>query len=179
MTGSTITPELQQLFDKQAISDVLQRYSRTLDWLDDEGQASCYWPDADIDYGFFKGKAAEFLPIVMEIERGSNRRWHMLSQPLIRFGSATAASSECYGIFAGASRQDDGTLAGNLYGGRYLDEWEKRDSEGQMEWRISARLYLVDWQSDLAGQPEFTPNPDFPLPTAEISRSDHPLYRKL
>jgi hypothetical protein len=179
LSGSTIEAEVQQLLDKQAISEVLQRYSRTLDWLDDEGQASCYWPDADIDYGFFKGKAAEFLPIVMEIERGSDRRWHMLSQPLIQLSSPTAASSECYGIFAGATRQDDGTLAGNLYGGRYIDEWEKRDCTGHQEWRISARLYLLDWQSDLTGQPEFTPNPDFPLPTAQIAQSDHPLYRKL
>ena len=179
MTQGNMDPQLQQLLDKQAISEVLQRYSRTLDWLDDDGQASCYWADADIDYGFFKGKAADFLPIVMEIERGSNRRWHMLSQPLIRFSSATAASSECYGIFAGASRQEDGTLAGNLYGGRYLDEWERRESDGVMQWRISARLYLVDWQNDLTGQPEFTPNADFPLPTAEIAQSGHPLFRKL
>lgn len=170
---------LRELVDKQAICDAIQRYSRNLDWLDDAGQASCYWPDADIDYGFFKGKAEEFLPIVMEIERGSDRRWHMLSQPLIAFRSPTQASSECYGVFAGASRQEDGSLEGNLYGGRYLDEWEKRDAGSGREWRVSKRLYIVDWQSDLVNQPDFTPNPDFPLPTAQISESDHPLYRPL
>lgn len=166
---------LQELIDKQAIGDVLQRYSRTLDWLDDKAQAGCYWPDAEVDYGFFKGRADQFLPIVMEVERGSDRRWHMLSQPLIAFHSLTSASSECYGIFAGATQKEDGSLAGNLYGGRYLDEWEKRGSE----WRISARTYLLDWQSDLTNQPGFEPNPDFPLPTAQISESGHPLYRPL
>ncbi|MFN2099203.1 nuclear transport factor 2 family protein [Altererythrobacter sp. MF3-039] len=170
---------IRELLDKKAIEEVVWRYSRTLDWLDDEGQASCYWPDADIDYGFFKGKAAEFLPIVMEIERGSDRRWHMLSGLIIKLHSATSASSECYGLFAGASRQDDGTLAGNLYGGRYLDEWEKRGGGDGPEWRISKRLYLVDWQHDLKNQPDFAPNPDFPLPTAQIAESGHPLYRKL
>jgi len=168
-------PALQALLDRQAIGDVIQRYARTLDWLDDDAQAGCYWPDAAIDYGFFKGRADEFLPIVMGVERGSDRRWHMLSQPLIAFHSAASASSECYGIFAGATRQEDGTLAGNLYGGRYLDEWEKRDEE----WRISERTYLLDWQSDLTNQPGFEPNPDFPLPTAQINASGHPLYRKL
>ena len=172
-------PALQQLIDKQAICDVIQRYSRTLDWLDDDGQASCYWPDAEIDYGFFKGSAEEFLPIVMDIERGSDRRWHMLSQPLIDFHSSSSASSECYGVFAGASRQDDGTLAGNLFGGRYLDEWEKREVGSVQKWRISRRLYIVDWQSNLVNQPEFTPNPDFPLPTAKIDMSNHPLYREM
>lgn len=166
---------IQELLDKKRIEDVVARYARTLDWLDDEGQASCYWPDADIDYGFFKGKAADFLPIVMQTERNSLRRWHMLSGLIIAFGSPTQASSECYGIFAGSNPQDDGSLAGNLYGGRYVDEWEKRDEE----WRISSRLYLLDWQSDLVNQPGFDPNPDFPLPTAKVDQSNHPLYRKL
>ncbi|MEL6877472.1 MAG: nuclear transport factor 2 family protein [Pseudomonadota bacterium] len=170
---------IQELIDTKQIQDVAARYSRTLDWLDDEGQTSCYWPDADIDYGFFKGKAAEFLPIVMEIERGSDRRWHMLSGLIVKFHSPTSACSECYGLFAGASRQEDGTLAGNLYGGRYLDEWEKRDGENGTEWRVSSRLYLLDWQKDLTDQPDFTPNPDFPLPTAQIAASGHPLYRPM
>lgn len=166
---------LNELIDRKQIEDVVARYARTLDWLDDEGQASCYWPDADIDYGFFKGKAAEFLPVVMQTERNSDRRWHMLGGLIVKFHSSTSASSECYGIFAGASRQDDGTLAGNLYGGRYLDEWEKRDNE----WRISSRMYLLDWQQPLTNQPGFTPNPDFPLPTVQIAQSGHPLYRAM
>lgn len=170
---------LQQLLDKQAISDVIQRYSRTLDWLDDEAQAGCYWPDATVEYGFFNGTAEDFLPVVMQTERNSHRRWHMLSAPLIAFQSATRASSECYGIFAGASRQDGGTLAGNLYGGRYLDEWEKREADSAPEWRISARTYVLDWHQRLDNQPGFEPNPDFPLPTFEIAESNHPRYRRL
>ena len=166
---------LQELVDRKQIEDVVARYARTLDWLDDEGQASCYWPDADIDYGFFKGKAADFLPVVMQTERNSDRRWHMLGGLIVKFNSDTTASSECYGIFAGASRQDDGSLAGNLYGGRYIDEWEKRGNE----WRISARIYLLDWHHPLANQPDFTPNPDFPLPTVQIAESGHPLYRPM
>jgi hypothetical protein len=170
---------VQELLDKKQIEDVVARYARTLDWLDDAGQASCYWPDAAVDYGFFKGTAEDFLPIVMQTERNSLRRWHMLSGLIIAFQSTTKASSECYGIFAGASPQDDGSLAGNLYGGRYLDEWEKRDAGEGPEWRISARTYLLDWQKDLTDQPGFDPNPDFPLPTAKIDHSDHPLYRRL
>lgn len=183
-TADGIDPMIQELLDKKQIEDVVARYARTLDWLDDEGQSSCYWPDAAIDYGFFKGRADEFLPIVMEVERASDRRWHMLGGLIIAFASPTKASSECYGIFAGARRGDDGTLAGNLYGGRYIDEWEKRPVQNDlgkngMEWRISKRLYLLDWQQDLTNQPDFTPNPDFPLPTLHIKQSNHPLYRKL
>lgn len=170
---------IQELIDKQAITDVLQRYARTLDWLDDAGQRSCYWPDAEIDYGFYTGDAEQFLPVVMEIERGSDRRWHMLGAPLVKFISPTSASSECYGIFAGAKQQDDGSLAGNLYGGRYLDEWEKRAGESGEEWRISKRLYIVDWHHPLEDQPAFEPNPEFPLPTFRVDKSGHPNYRRL
>ena len=42
----TSEQKLLEVIAKQEIADVMQRYSRTLDWLDDEGQASCFWPNA-------------------------------------------------------------------------------------------------------------------------------------
>ena len=171
--------KLTELIDRQEIGDVIQRYCRTLDWLDAEGQASCYWPDAHIEYGFFTGRAEDFLPVVMETERNLARRWHMLSQPLIRFQSPTSASSECYGIFGGGRWQDDGSIAGDLIGGRYLDEWEKRGTINGEEWRISARKYIVDWKSPLNNQPMFEPDPEFPLPTLKIDAEGHREYRPL
>ena len=108
--------EVQALLDKQAITEVIARYSRTLDWLDDEGQASCYWPEAAIDYGFFKGSAADFVPAVMEIERGSQRRWHFLGGLQIALHSASSASAECYGLATGV-RNNEGVWTGNIYGG--------------------------------------------------------------
>ena len=166
---------LQRLIDRSEIEDVIQRYSRTLDWLDRDGQTGCYWPDAHIEYGFFTGKAEDFLPVVMQTESNLARRWHMLSQPLIRFRSETSASSECYGIFGGGRTQDDGSIAGDLIGGRYLDEWEKRGGE----WRISARKYILDWKTPIKDQPMFAPDPEFPLPTLKIDDVGHPEYREL
>ncbi|SHN62810.1 nuclear transport factor 2 family protein [Erythrobacter sanguineus] len=165
--------QLQALLDKQEIADVLQRYSRTLDWLDDEGQAGCFWPDAPIDYGFFTGSAADFLPVVMAIERASQRRWHFLSAPAIAFDSADHASVECYGFATGIRQQEDGSWSGGLYGGRYLDEFEKREGE----WRIASRRYIMDWKLPLDDQPGNEPNPDFPLPVLQIIASGHPDYR--
>lgn len=167
-------PALQELLDKQAISEVIARYSRTLDWLDDEGQASCYWPEAAIDYGFFKGSASDFISVVMKIERASQRRWHFLGSLQIALHSASAASTECYGLATGV-RATDGVWTGNLYGGRYLDEFDKRGGE----WRISKRLYVMDWSTPLGVQNDGTPNPDFPLPILQIVESGHPLYRRM
>ena len=66
---------LQELLDKKACEEVLLRYGRTLDWLDEKGQASCFWPDAEIDYGFFQGETKDWLPVVMAAEATSSRRW--------------------------------------------------------------------------------------------------------
>jgi len=180
---------LDAVIAKQAISDVMQRYCRTLDWLDDAGQASCFWPDAAIDYGFFTGTAEEFLPVVMAIERASQRRWHMLSQVSIRLHSDRHASAECYGMAAGVRAPDAGAApaseqgevgsgwSGNVYGGRYLDEFERRAHAGGDEWRISKRQYILDWQIPLVNQPSGEPNPDFPLPMLQILESGHEKYR--
>lgn len=167
-------PALQALIDKQEIAEVIARYSRTLDWLDDEGQARCYWRDAAIDYGFFVGTAADFVPVVMRIERSSQRRWHFLSGLQIALRSDVAASAECYGIASGV-RENGGAWTGNLYGGRYLDEFEKRDGE----WRISRRQYVMDWSMPLGPQNDGTPDPDFPLPILKVVEPGHPLYRPM
>ena len=170
---------LQELLDKQAIADVLQRYSRTLDWLDDAGQAGCFWPDAPIDYGFFTGSAADFIPVVMEIERASQRRWHFLSPPAIRFHAPDRASAECYGMATGIRQQDDGSFSGGLYGGRYLDEFERRGAGSGAEWRIAGRRYIMDWKLPLDNQPGNDPDPALPLPVLQILASGHPDYRMM
>ncbi|NBC88066.1 MAG: hypothetical protein GVX90_00955 [Alphaproteobacteria bacterium] len=184
MSGQGETdPRLEALLAKQEIAEVIQRYSRTLDWLDDEGQARCFWPDAPVDYGFFKGTAADFLPVVMDIERSNQRRWHMLSAPAIAFHSPTSASVECYGLATGVRQQEDGSWQGNLYGGRYLDEFEKRAvDEGYpraMEWRIARRRYVMDWRVPLIDQPGDDPDPNLPLPVLRILQGGHPDYRAM
>jgi hypothetical protein len=167
---------LQELLDKQAIQELIARYSRTLDWVDDAGQAGCYWPDAAIDYGFFKGTAADFVPVVMAVERSTGRRWHLLSSLAVKLTSATTAEGECYGIALGFRREDEAEpYRGNMYGGRYLDEYEKRDGE----WRISSRRYIMDWTMAMPDQPDASPNAEFPLPMLDLRESGHPDYRAM
>lgn len=169
-----IEAALQELLDKQAIQELVARYSRTLDWLDDAGQAGCYWPDASVDYGFFKGTAADFVPVVMGVERYTGRRWHLLAPLSIRLTSPTTAMGECYGIAVGLRREaEDEPYRGNMYGGRYLDTYEKRDGE----WRIASRRYVMDWTLPMPDQPDASPRPDFPLPMLDLRESGHPDYR--
>ncbi len=167
--------QLQELLDRQAIQDLIARYSRTLDWLDDDGQAGCYWPDALVDYGFFKGTAAEFVPVVMAVERSTGRRWHLLSSLAVKLTSATTAEGEAYGIALGFRREGEEPYKGNMYGGRYLDTYEKRGAE----WRISSRRYIMDWTCVMPDQPDASPNAAFPLPMLDLRESGHPDYRAM
>lgn len=171
----TRDPELQALLDERAITAVIARYARTLDWLDDAGQASCYWPDAAINYGFFSGTAADFVPVVMNIERSTGRRWHMLSGLQIKLHGADRASSECYGIATATREGADGIHSGNVFGGRYLDEFEKRGDE----WRISRRDYILDWSMPLPPQHIGGDGPAGALPMLDLSASGHPRYRPM
>ena len=46
--------ELQALLDEAACRKVLSQYGPGLDWRDPDALARTLWPDAYIDYGFFK-----------------------------------------------------------------------------------------------------------------------------
>jgi SnoaL-like domain len=178
MVGSArmnLEAKVQELLDRQAIHDLIARYSRTLDWLDDEGQAGCYWPEASIDYGFFTGTAEEFVPVVMAVERSTGRRWHMLAPLSVKLTSATTAEGECYGIALGFRREGDEPYKGNMYGGRYLDTYEKRGEE----WRIASRRYIMDWTCVMPDQPDASPNAAFPLPMLDLRESGHSDYRRM
>ncbi len=133
-------PEIQELLDKRACEEVLLRYGRTLDWLDGEGQQSCFWPDADVDYGFFQGSGGDWVPLVMQVEQSAPRRWHACTSILVQV-NGDHAKAESYGLTVGSSENESGELVDTMFGGRYLDELEKREGE----WRISKRRYVGDW----------------------------------
>lgn len=163
--------QLQQLLDKQAIAEVLQRCCRTLDWLDEPGQASCYWPDAAVDFGFFEGSAEAFVPMVMQHQREAVKRWHLATGVMIQL-DGEQAQAESYGITVGAS-----TTSGQcrMYGGRYLDTLEKRAGE----WRISRRNYLLDWTKVFSDDSEVAELEGAALTTLKVAEPGHELYRAM
>ncbi len=164
-------PQLQELLDKRACEEVILRYGRTQDWLDEEGQNTCFWADADVDYGFFKGSGADFVTTVMEHERSVPRRWHLCTSIMVQI-DGNRAKAECYGIAVGG---EGAGAVQNMFGGRYLDELEKRDGE----WRISKRTYILDWSQQFTDATADTAGEDFALHVLDISKAGHPAYRPL
>ena len=163
--------QLQELLAKQACLEVIARYCRALDWLDEDALRTVFTPDADIDYGFFKGRGDDFIKAVMEIEHTLLRRWHNCSNTIIQV-NRNMAEAETYGFAANVYERDSQKMT-DLFGGRYLDRFEQRDGN----WRIVKRTYVLDWQQS------------FPLDAASASvpglnwldeaSPGHPLYRKL
>lgn len=167
-------PQLQELLDKKACEEVISRYGRTQDWLDTPGQESCFWDDADIDFGFFKGNGKDWVATVMPHEAEALRRWHLCTSVLVQI-DGNKATGECYGIAVGTSEGEDGKLVDGMYGGRYLDELEKRDGE----WRISKRTYILDWANSFPNSLEAMTPDDFSLNILKINEPGHPMYRPL
>lgn len=141
--------ELFRLLDEAACRRVLSQYGPALDWRDPEALANTIWPDAWVDYGFFKGNGEEYVRVFMEIERAAVRPFHMLVCEHIGV-KGSRADAESVGLALSIETGTDGKPAARQYWGRYLDQLEKRGKE----WRISRRTYYTHGVFDIV-----TPDP--------------------
>jgi hypothetical protein len=158
--------EVQELRDRQAIQEVLVRYSRGLDRHDSELLASVYHADAVDHHGDFLGPRAEFVPWVNGLhEEGYVAHQHFVTNATIDL-DGDVAHSEIYCLVV--LRRKDGPV--DICGGRYLDRLERR----QGTWRVAARETLVDWASTVDG--EVWPGIAM-FPMGEWNRSD-PSYQR-
>lgn len=136
---SELRTEIMRLRDIEAIRDVLSQYSRALDWLDEELLDSVFFDDAQVDYGFYRGNAKDFKPLVMNIERESGRRWHFTAQISIDL-KGDLAEVESYNLSITAENvtsQEKSPLT--HFAGYYHDRFERR----QGRWAIARRKHLL------------------------------------
>jgi hypothetical protein len=129
---------LQTLLDRQDILDCLHRYTRGVDRLDEELLLSAYWPGAIDDHGVFRGTVEEFVPWAF----ANHRRVHHGEQHYVTNHTCDldgdTAHTETYFVMVGQNRH--GTAV-TLHGGRYVDQFERREGE----WRIAHRVSMVEW----------------------------------
>jgi hypothetical protein len=166
-------PKIQELLDKKACEEVLLRYGRTLDWCDYPGQASCYWPDADIDYGIIRTDAEGWVINLAEMEKAFVRRWHMTTNCMIKI-HGNSASAESNAIAVGTS-EEDGQLMNTLFGGRFMDEFEKRGEE----WRLSKRSYALEWSCQAPDINHILISEESPFNSLNIVGPGHASYRPM
>ena len=139
---TTLDP-LQQLLDRDAIRDVLNRYCRSIDRADAAALASAYHPDAQETHGNHTGDAAAFRSrAVRNTQERFLRMHHSLGTINIDL-AGDVAYSEAYFAAGCVLRpaQDHKPMITVLHG-RYLDRFERRDGA----WKIAKRTVVKDYR---------------------------------
>ncbi|NIP13320.1 MAG: hypothetical protein GWM88_00700 [Pseudomonadales bacterium] len=170
---AALEEELARLKDLHAIEEVLARYSRALDWLDDAMLETVFYDDAEIDYGFFRGTGKDFKKSLMELEHGIGRRWHFTSQIQIDL-DGDSADVESYNLSLALPEvqpTDGGEYS--VFFGFYKDRLVKRGGK----WGIIARKHIQVSGAPLA---EVALEGDMGLLNQiGLTSPSHPDYRRL
>lgn len=128
---------LQELLDKQDITECLTRFSRGMDRFDRDIFVSAFHPDATIAAGPFVGGAGECYDWAVEMhEAGQVATHHNLLNSTVDIDGDTA-HTETYYLFVGRNRDATNWMAG----GRYVDRLERR----QGKWKIALRTNVIEW----------------------------------
>lgn len=159
--SATCTPEklaqLEQLLDRQAILDCLNRFSRGIDRFDRELFLSAFHTDATIAAGPFVGGPVDLYAWASTLhEQGQTATHHNLLNHSCEI-TADVAHAETYYLFVGRNRDESNWMAG----GRYIDRLQKR--EGQ--WKIALRTNAIEW----SGMVPATPIPYLDVPDIGVN----------
>ena len=134
-----------ELLDKEAIRDVIMRYSRAIDRVDAELLRSVYWPDGWDSHSIFDGPAEEFIPWVVDTLNGMIATQHFIGNISIEL-EGDHAYTEVYFNAHHKVEDQEGSQRDSIAAGRYLDHFERRGTE----WRIKHRRAIFDWDLNQA-----------------------------
>ncbi len=133
------TDTLRELADRQAITDLIYRYCRSVDRLDIALGRSIFHEDGYADYGadVYQGNGRDVIDRICKQHQQLINHSHNVTNILIELDGERAAS-ETYVVAALRMRRDDKLLQIDLWG-RYVDQWSKRDGRWGIDRRISIR----------------------------------------
>ena len=131
---------LQDMLDKQAITELVNAYCNASDRHDHAKLRQLYHPDATDDHGaFFKGLAMEFIDQLPAIQAPMEILHHNVTTVNIAL-DGDYAEGEIYVLAFHKVRPDDGPID-LLIGGRYFDKYERREGV----WKFAERAVVADW----------------------------------
>lgn len=145
----TGVPDIATLADKQAITEVIYSYCRSVDRLD-QPLGHAIWHEggyADYSAGDYQGSGTGKIDHILEQHLHLTSHSHQITNILIDI-EGDSAGSEAY--FHGTMRsQQDGKVMHIGVWGRYLDKWEKRGGR----WGILHRMVVFDHEEMRQTQP--------------------------
>lgn len=121
-----MSADLQALLDKQAITEALYAYCRSVDRLDAALGHAVFHEDSHADYGadVYQGPGKGCIDKIIRDHAGLTSHSHQISNVLIAL-DGDRAGSEAY--VTGTMRMlRDGKEYQIMVRARYLDRWEKR-----------------------------------------------------
>lgn len=135
----TKTGTVQELLDKQAITEALMLYCRGVDRMDRASFEAAYWPDATDDHVKYVGGVQGVIDYTFAAV-SRMRAQHMMGNIFIEMRGPTRAVCESY---VRAYHEVDANFGKQEMdiGARYLDIFEKRGEE----WRILHRKVVIDF----------------------------------
>jgi hypothetical protein len=131
--------ELQDVADRQAITDLIYRYCRSVDRLDIPLGHSIWHQDGYADYGaaVYQGDGRGVIDHICAQHRHTLHHSHQVSNIIIDL-DGDRAGSESYVTAALRARRGE-QLKHMMVWGRYIDQWSRRDGRWGLDKRISIR----------------------------------------
>lgn len=141
---TALEAKIEQLFDRQAITDVYRRYTRGLNRYDLLLLRAAFWEDAKIRYGPTTFSRDEWIKFWSENRflKGRACQAHHITNETIDIES-DRAHVESYLIAFWRPPLD--SEAGLIVAGRYLDRVDRRVGD----WRIAAREFIPHFWSEV------------------------------
>ena len=139
MGGGVNLEQLQDIADRQHITDLIYRYCRSVDRLDVPLGHSIWHEEGTADYGetVYQGSGRGVIEYICAQHRQTLEHSHQMSNIIIEL-SGDRAGSESY-VTATLRMQRDGRLKQMTVWGRYVDRWSRRNGRWGLDQRTSIR----------------------------------------
>ncbi|MDR3424935.1 MAG: nuclear transport factor 2 family protein [Alphaproteobacteria bacterium] len=159
--GERLSPRLQAVIDKSDITDVLTKFARGIDRIDENLLRSVLHHDATLDLGpgVFQGTSGDYVRWVLGVLQGIRSSHHLIGNVRVEL-EGDAALVESY--FHAHIRIEKPIGREDVFmGGRNLDRFERRPSGSAGVWKIMHRKQILDWvRTQSASDIFYHQNPD-------------------
>jgi 3-phenylpropionate/cinnamic acid dioxygenase small subunit len=138
---------MQDVVDRIEIDDLLTRYATAVDTQDWNLYASCFTPDAFIDYtaaGGIKGHLPEVKAWIAQVIPVFPMTQHVVANRAVTLNGDTATARSCFFNPMGLPDEDGGRVL--FFDGGYYNDKLVRTPEG---WRIAERIEETSYSTRL------------------------------
>ncbi|MCY1334253.1 SnoaL-like domain protein [compost metagenome] len=144
MTLGRLQAQIDLLQAKQDLHELVAAYCTGVDRRDRTLLEPLWWPEASMDFGLFNGPAAQFCELITAANPALEITYHFTSNELFEI-DGDRATGRAY-VIGMSALLNGGEASQHMVGGRYLDNYERRDGV----WKFTRRVFVLDWNTNAA-----------------------------